>query len=448
VVDIALSLGRLAAALFLVALNGFFVASEFAFVRVRSTSVDQMVDEGKAGSKTLQDALGNLDDYLAATQLGITVASLSLGWIGEPAVAALIEPVLGSFLPAGTTHFIAVILGFSAVTFLHVVFGELAPKTLAIADAERIAILVAPLMKVFYYLFLPGLVVFNGTANRFTSMLGVPPASETEETLSEEEIRMVLGRAGEKGHVNAEEVEMIERVFDLDDVTARTVMVPRPDVVTIGADAPLSDVRALVVEHGHTRYPVVDAETGDQAVGYVDVKDVLRVDESDGGESLTVGEVAREMPMVPETMRVDELLGEFQAQQRQMAAVVDEYGTLAGIATVEDAIEVVVGEIRDDFDDVTTEPSISRRDDGDYVADGPVSIPEVNDELGSAFEIAAYETVGGLVLDRLGRPPEVGDTVTADGYRLEVEAVDGARIERVAIRRQEPDGGEPAVDDE
>jgi CBS domain containing-hemolysin-like protein len=446
-VEILFSLGRLAAALFLVALNGFFVASEFAFVRVRSTAVDKMVDDGRAGAGVLQDALEQLDDYLAATQLGITVASLGLGWIGEPAVASLIEPLLGSLLPAGTIHLVAIVIGFSFVTFLHVVFGELAPKTLAIADAERIAILVAPPMKFFYYIFLPGLVVFNGTANWFTSLIGVPPASETEETLSEEEIRMVLARAGEKGHVDAGEVEMIERVFDLDDITARSVMVPRPDVVSVPADATLAAVKALVVEHGHTRYPVVDPETGEQTVGYVDVKDVLRAGDSEAAESVTVGEIAREVPVVPETMDVDDLLAEFQSQQRQMAAVVDEYGSLAGIATVEDAVEVVVGEIRDGFDAGTPEREIRARDDDAYVADGSVPIPEVNDVLGSDFEVAAYGTIGGLVFDRLGHPPVVGDRVRTGGFDIEVQAVDGARIETVVVTPAPDDADEGAGHD-
>mgnify|MGYP002761439678 FL=1 len=187
-VTLAWSAGRLIAALFLVGLNGFFVASEFALVRIRSTAVDQLVEEGRAGAATLQDAVNSLDDYLAATQLGITVASLGLGWIGEPAVAALLEPVLAPVLPAGTLHIVAVAIGFSVVTFLHVVFGELAPKTVAIAEAEKIALLIAPPMKGFYYLFYPGLIVFNGAANRFTGLLGIPAASETEETLSEEEV--------------------------------------------------------------------------------------------------------------------------------------------------------------------------------------------------------------------------------------------------------------------
>ncbi len=439
--ELLLSLGRVLAALFLVALNGFFVASEFALVRVRSTSVDQMVEQGRPGARALQAALDNLDDYLAATQLGITIASLGLGWIGEPAVAALIEPVLAPVVPPGTLHLIAVAIGFSVVTFLHVVFGELAPKTVAIARAERLGVLVAPPMKLFYYLFLPGLVVFNGTANRFTSLLGVPPASESEETLSEREIRMVLSRAGEEGHVDAEEVEMIERVFDLDDVLARDVMIPRPDVVSVPADADLDALRRVVSEHGHTRYPVVDADTGDRPVGYVDVKDVLLAGE-DGAPAASAGTIARELPIVPETTRVDDLLAQFQSQQRQMAAVIDEWGTLAGIVTVEDILEVIVGELRDDFDDAALEPSIRHRDGDTYVVDGAVSIPKLNDALGTDFQPAAYGTVGGLVLDALGRPPEPGDEVTLDGYRMSVEGVDGTRIETLRIRQPDEDPAE------
>ncbi|MFB6295224.1 MAG: hemolysin family protein [Halobacteriales archaeon] len=432
--DPLVSTGRLLAALFLVFLNGFFVASEFAFVRVRSTSVDQMVEEGRAGAGTLQDALGSLDDYLAATQLGITVASLGLGWIGEPAVAALIEPVLAPVLPAGTLHLVAVGIGFGVVTFLHVVFGELAPKTVAIAEAERLAILVAPPMKFFYYLFLPGLVVFNGTANRFTGLIGIPPASETEETLSEEEIRMVLSRAGEEGQVDAEEVGMIERVFELDDVTARDVMIPQPNVVSVPAGTRLPDLRSLVVEHGHTRYPVVEGDAGEEVVGYIDAKDVLRAGESGAGEDVTAGEIAREMPMVPETTPVDDLLREFQSQQRQMAAIIDEWGTLEGIATVEDVVEVVTGDIRDEFDDDAAEPSIHEREDGTFLADGALAIARVNEALDADFEDTPYGTIGGLVFDQLGRPPEVGDAVTVEEYALDVEAVDGVRIETVAIR--------------
>ena len=431
-VTLAWSAGRLVAALFLVALNGFFVASEFALVRIRSTAVDQMAEEGRPGAGTLQEAVNSLDDYLAATQLGITVASLGLGWIGEPAIAALIEPVLAPVLPEGTLHLVAVGIGFTVVTFLHVVFGELAPKTAAIAEAEKIALLVAPPMKLFYYVFYPGLVVFNGAANRFTGLLGIPAASETEETLSEEEIRMVLTRAGSDGSIASEEVEMIERVFALDDITARDVMVPRPNVVTVPAGMGFAETRSLVADHGHTRYPVVADDDGEEEVaGYVDTKDLLAATEGDTAET-TAGELARELPLVPETMPVADLLSLLQDEHHQLAVVIDEWGTLEGIVTVEDVIEIVVGDLQDAFDARTPEPTISEDDDGSYLVDGACSVQQASDALDTDFD-TAYGTVGGLTLGRLGGSPSVGETVTAGGYRIEVTAVDGARVGQVRL---------------
>ena len=310
-VDLVLSTGQLLLALFLVVLNGFFVASEFALVRIRSTAVDRLVEEGRPGSGALRTAVDNLDDYLATTQLGITIASLGLGWVGEPAVAALLEPVLEPVLPAGTLHLVAFAIGFSIITFLHVVFGELAPKTIAIQRAERLSLLIAPPMRLFYYLFVPGIVVFNGTANAFTKLLGVEPASETEETLDEEELLLILSRSGRQGQIDRGEVEMIEQVFELDDMTARTVLIPRPDVVSVHPDTTLAELRDLVGEKGHTRYPVVDEE--DDIHGFVDVKDVLTaVDPEEDWESMTAADIVRDLTVVPETVAVDELLARFQ----------------------------------------------------------------------------------------------------------------------------------------
>jgi CBS domain containing-hemolysin-like protein len=431
-VAVAFSVARVIGALFLVALNGFFVASEFAFVRVRSTSVEQLAAEGRAGSAALQDVMADLDDYLAATQLGITIASLGLGWIGEPAVAALIEPILGPLLPSSLVHLVAFALGFSLITFLHVVFGELAPKTIAIADAERVSLLLAPPMKLSYYLFAPGIVVFNGTANAVTRLLGVPPASETDETLEEREIRRVLMRSGEKGHVDMAEVDMIERVFDLDDTVVREVMVPRPDVVSVPSDASLSDLRTTILDTEHTRYPVVAADDPDRAVGFVDVKDVLRAVES-GSTDTTAGDLARDVVVVPETTTVNDLLLQFRDERRQMAVVIDEWGVLEGIATVEDLVEAIVGDLRDEFDAERREHSVRRRDDGAYDVDGSVTLSTVNDALETAFEGDGFETLGGLVLDRLGRVPEVGDTVETADYVIEVTGVDGTRVSTLRI---------------
>jgi CBS domain containing-hemolysin-like protein len=443
-VDLAFSAGRLLIALFLVVLNGFFVASEFAFVRVRSTSVEQLLAEGKAGAEILDDVMTNLDDYLAVTQLGITIASLGLGWAGEPAVASLIEPVLGAVLPPAFLHLVAFAIAFSFITFLHVVFGELAPKTIAIADAERVSLFVAPPMRAFYYLFYPGLVVFNGTANAFTRMLGVPPASETDETLEEREIRRVLARAGEAGNVDDAEVEMIERVFALDDTTVREVMVPRPDVATISADASLPEIRATVHETGHTRYPVIDAD--EQVIGFVDVKDVLRAVEND--ETATAAELAHEVLVVPETVPIDELLLQFRSESQQMAAIIDEWGAFEGIATVEDVVEVVVGDLRDEFDTETSEPSIRQQSDGTYEMDGGVPLWAASDALGVVLESSDYETVGGLVLEALDRAPEPGDSIEVDGHVIEVESVDGSRIETLLVREVEGKEAKEASDDE
>ena len=434
-VDVAFSLGRLLIALVLVVLNGFFVATEFAFVRVRSTSVEQLVEEGRPGAETLQDVMGSLDNYLAVTQLGITLASLGLGWAGEPAVASLIEPVLESLLPANLLHLVSFAIAFSFITFLHVVFGELAPKTIAIAQAERLSLLVAPPMKMCYYVFYPGLVVFNGTANAFTRVLGVPPASETDETLEEREIRRVLARSGEAGHVDMTEVEMIERVFDLDDVVVREVMVPRPDVVSVPADHSLSELRSTVFEAEHTRYPVVETDNREAIVGFIDVKDVLRAGQSEDKDAVTADDLAREILVVPETTAISDLLMQFRDERQQMAAVIDEWGSFEGIATVEDVVEAIVGDLRDEFDADEREPSIRRRDDGQYDIDGGVPLSMVNDSLDVDFESDEFETIGGMILERIDRAPERGDRIEESGYGLEVLSVNGARISTVRIEK-------------
>jgi CBS domain containing-hemolysin-like protein len=437
-VNVALSLAQVVVALALVVLNGFFVAAEFAFVRIRGTSVEQLVEEGRPGAGTLQEVMTNLDNYLATTQLGITIASLGLGWVGEPAVAALIEPVLGSILPGGLIHLVAFAIGFSIITFLHVVFGELAPKTLAIAQTERLSLFLAPPMKLFYYVLYPGIVVFNGAANAFTRTLGVPPASETDETLGERELLRVLTRSGEAGDIDVAEVTMIERVFDLDDILVREVMVPRPDVVSVPADSSLSELQSTILGAGHTRYPVLDADDGDQVVGFVDVKDVLRA-EVEGEDAEVVDDIAREILIAPETMALSDLLRQFREDQQQVAAVIDEWGVFEGIATVEDVVEALVGDLRDEFDVDEREPSVRRRDDDGYDVDGGVPLARINDMIEGAFASEEVETIGGLVLEQLDRAPERGDRVDIAGYVVEVTSVEGTRISTVWLHEGEMD---------
>ena len=422
-------------ALFLVALNGLFVAAEFALVKIRATQVDRLVREGKTSSGLVEEATNKLDAYLSVSQLGITISSLGLGWIGEPAFAHFLEPLLEPLgVPEGSIHIIAFAAAFGTITFLHVVFGELAPKSVAIARAEATALFVAPFMRAFYYVFWPGIVVFNGTANAVVRLFGIPAASEAEETHSEEELRIIIEQSTRQGVLNTDEEHMLEAVFELEDTRAREIMVPRPDVVALPADTSLQDL-ILATAGKHTRYPVFEGTSPDRVVGMVHVKDVLEaIKETRSLEAnVSARDIMRDVLIVPENRRVDELLKDLQKQGLQMAAVIDEWGSFEGIVTMEDIVEEIVGEIRDEFDE--EEPHVERLEDGAYSVDGRISIGEVNEVVGSDFESEDFDTVGGLVLGQLGRAPEVGDEVCLHGYLLRVEEVDGPRVARVRVKK-------------
>lgn len=411
------------------------MAAEFAFVRIRNAQVERLVQEGRASSRLVREATRKLDAYLSVCQLGITIASLGLGWIGEPAFAHLIEPLLKPLgIPEGSIRIISFGVAFGTITFLHVVLGELAPKSVAISRAEGTSLFVAPFMKLFYYLFRPGVIVFNGTANAIVRMFGVPPASEMQEIHTEEEIRRIIAHSTRFGALEEEEEDMIEAVFDLGDTVAREIMVPKPDVISIPADMSLRELVALAAEGSFTRYPVYEVDNPDTIIGAVHVKDVLRAVHSEGGiqGDLTAQNILRKVLVVPENRPIDEILADFQRQEIQMAIVIDEWGSFEGLITIEDILEEIVGEIRDEFDQ--EEPAIRELKDGSYIIDGRIPIQVVNDALDTEFESKDFDTIGGLVLGSLGRPPEVGDEVREDGYVLRVEEVDGARVALVLVR--------------
>jgi CBS domain containing-hemolysin-like protein len=422
-------------ALFLVALNGFFVAAEFALVKIRSTQVDRLVREGKTSAHLVEEAINKLDAYLSVSQLGITISSLGLGWIGEPAFAHFLQPLLEPLgVPEGSIHVIAFAAAFGTITFLHVVFGELAPKSLAIARAERIALFVAPFMKFFYFVFWPGIVVFNGMANAVVRLFGVPPASETEETHSEEELRIIIEQSTRQGVLNTGEEHMLEAVFELENTRVREIMVPRPDVVALPAAMKLEEM-VSVTAGGHTRYPVFEGGSPDRIVGMIHVKDILEALKKTRSLEADVRarDIMRDVLIIPENRRIDELLKDMQKQGVQIAVVIDEWGSFEGIVTIEDMVEEIVGEIREEFGE--EEPHVERREDGSYVVDGRIPISEVNEVAGSSFESEDFDTIGGLVLGQLGHTPEVGDEVHLDGYRLRVEEVDGSRVVLVSVKK-------------
>jgi CBS domain containing-hemolysin-like protein len=429
------------AALLLVALNGLFVAAEFAYTKLRSTRVQTMVQEGRASAGLIREATGNLDAYLAVCQVGITIASLGLGALGEPAIAQLIDPLLGTFVPESIVHTIAFAIAFSIITFLHVVFGELASKSVAIAKPEGTSQVVAPFMKFFYYLFLPLTVVFNGTANAFVRIFGIPPVSEIEDRHSEEELRMLVGQSSKQGFLEGDEEARVKAVFELDEKVAREIMIPRPYVVTLRADTPLRELVSFAAAGSHTRYPIYEGESPDHIIGAVHVKDVLRAVESEGGIDAAVEarELARDVVVVPENRLVDDVLEDFQEQELQMAIVIDEWGAFEGLLTVEDIFEEIVGEIRDEFDE--EEPTIHKLDNGSYSIDGRTLLGQINEALDSRFESEDFDTIGGLVLGQLGRPPELGDEVVLDGYDLQVDEVDGQRVAQVVVHKREEEDG-------
>jgi CBS domain containing-hemolysin-like protein len=428
---------KLFAALLLVALNGLFVAAEFAFVKLRATKVESMVQEGKVSAGLVKEATGNLDAYLAVCQLGITVSSLGLGALGEPAIAVLIDPLLAPFLPESIVHAVAFAIGFGIITFLHVVFGELAPKSIAIAKTEGASQFVAPFMKFFYYIFLPGTWLFNGTANIFVRALGIPPASETEDTHSEDELRMIIGQSTRQGVLEEDEESMLKAVIELEETRAREIMVPRPNVVALPADMELKELISVAAEENYTRYPIYEDDSMERIIGMVHIKDVLRAVETEGNleADVTSRDLMREVLTVPENRRIDEILEDFQEKELQMAIVIDEWGSFEGLFTIEDILEEIVGEIRDEFDE--EEPAIRKLNDGSYSIDGRAPIQLANDALDSRFESEDFDTIGGLVLGHLGRPPEVGDEILLDGYTLRVDEVDGPRVAQVVIREHE-----------
>jgi CBS domain containing-hemolysin-like protein len=434
---IAISGLQLFAALLLVALNGLFVAAEFAFVKIRTSKVEEMVREGKASAGIVKEAIEHLDGYLAVCQLGITIASLGLGALGEPAIATLIEPLLEPLgVSEGTLHVVAFVVGFGIITFLHVVFGELAAKSFAIAKPEGTSQLVAPFMKFFYYAFRPGVWLFNGTANTFVRMFGVPPASEGEEAHSEEELRLIIGQSTEQGILKEDEEGMLRAVIQLEETRAREIMVPRPNVESLPAEMRLEELFSVVAEGNHTRYPLFEEDSVDhQIVGMIHAKDVLRAakDAGDLEAAVTARDLMRDVLTIPENKSVDEILKDLRAQGLQMAVVIDEWGSFEGLLTIEDIVEEIVGEISDEFDE---ERIGIQEHDGGYLIDGRLPIRDVNEGLGSGFESKDFDTIGGLILGHLGRAPEVGDEIILDDHVFRVNEVDGTRVASLMVREE------------
>ncbi|HEX3011598.1 MAG TPA: hemolysin family protein [Syntrophomonadaceae bacterium] len=425
-----LSLFKVMAALALVGLNGLFVTAEFAFVKARPTRISQLAAEGDHRAVLAGQCLENIDDYLSVSQLGITLASLGLGWLGEPAVASLLTPWLSNWgiKPPALVHSISFIIAFSIITFLHVVLGELTPKTLAIQKAEVLSLALAPPMRFFFYLFYPGVVVLNGTAGKVAALLGLQPANEADLTHSEEELRMLIAESFQGGQINESEQELLQNVFRFEKRIAEEIMVPRPEVVFLFIQDGLDENINIARQARHTRFPLCDS-TPDQVIGLIHIKDLLYLEDHNAG----ITSVKRDILFVPEGMALDRLLQEFQRLHQHMAVVIDEYGGTAGIVTMDNILEELVGDIQDEFDE--EEPEIVRLKDGSTLVSGRMLIDEAVEYFGLVLgdEDEQYSTLAGYVLGKLAKKPSEGDAVSAGNVKLEVIRMQGMRIDRIKV---------------
>ena len=430
----------LAGAFFLVLLNGFFVAAEFAIVKVRSTKIRELAEAGDWRATVARTVIEHLDAYLSACQLGITMASLGLGWIGEPAVARLIEPTLRA---AGVTnetliHTAAFTVAFIIIAFLHIVLGELAPKSLAIRKAESTSLWLTPPLRAFYWLMYVPIAALNGAANWILRLLGIEPVGETGEAHSSEELRMIVGASHAHGVLNATERRLLENVIDFSEREVAEIMTPRVDMVCLLVNRSIAENLAIVRGEQHTRYPLAEG-SADNVIGMIHIKDFISLTVEGAAERTgsVLQSIKRPVLFVPESASIDAVLRTIQATRTLMAIVVDEYGGVAGLVTLEDVLEELVGEIRDEFDDMEFE--IERRG-GETVVEGGLPLSEVEEMFPDMVgeEESDVRTIGGLVLKELGRIPVKGDRVTLGSYGLEVVEMDNLRITRVKIERSAP----------
>ena len=423
-------LALLVTAIFIL-LNGFFVAAEFSLVKLRATQLERIAHRDDPAARTLVDICQHLDRFLSATQLGITLASLGLGWIGEPAIAAVFEGAAArlGFRASPALHSVAFVVGFSLLTASHIIFGELAPKLLAISHAERFSLAVARPLRWFYWATWPALMAINGGASLLLRAVGHAGMRDAEGALSEEEILGLMTQAYAKGRLSQQKRQLLERMARFVEGTARGIMVPRLDVTWLDVDMPVDAAIARMRASGFTRYPLVEGGDLDRVAGYVHFKDVIQ----DSKTPASLWMVLREILVVPESKGLFDLMREMQSKQQPMALVVDEFGGTSGVLTLEDVLEEIVGEIRDEHDKEHDSPTLETRADGVVVAAGRVTLNDL-ESRGVNLGAADAETLAGAVVERLGRLARAGDVVVFDHWEARIDQVRRRRVERVILK--------------
>lgn len=419
----------------LIALTAFFVASEFAIVKVRSTRIDQLVAEGNRSAMAAKRVTSNLDEYLSACQLGITITALGLGWLGEPTVEHLLRPVFEQMnLNESVASLLSFAIAFVAITYLHVVVGELAPKTLAIQKAETITLLCSRPLIFFYKIMYPFIWVLNGSARVIIGLFGLRPASEHEVAHSEEELRIILSESYKSGEINPSEYKYVNNIFEFDNRIAKEIMVPRTEIVALDKNDSIADILEIMKKEKYTRYPVIDGDK-DHIVGMVNIKEIL-TDCVRNPQAIEkkLDDYIRPIIQVIESIPIHDLFVKMQRERVHMAILVDEYGGTAGLVTVEDILEEIVGEIQDEFD-IDEVPMIRKVNEHTTIVDGKVLLEEVNDLLGTNIDDTDVDTIGGWILTEKFDIQQ-GEILTYGDYEFKVLKMEGHHVQLVEITKR------------
>ncbi|MEF3302360.1 hemolysin family protein [Paenibacillus sp. GYB003] len=430
---------NLSLALVLVLLNGFFVAAEFAMVKARSSRIDALALEGNIRAKFASRILGDMNAYLSACQLGITLTSLVLGWLGEPTIARIIEPLLTEIgMPESVIHIIAFIIGFTIVTAFHITIGEQVPKTYAIRKSEAVTLWSAIPMIVFFKIMYPFIWLLNGASNWMLRKSGVEPESEHDAVHTEEEIRLLVKESHKGGYIDNTELTLVDNVFEFTETVAREIMIPRTELACLYADRTFDENMEIATTEMRTRYPVADPDK-DNIIGFIHIKDLLKA--RDGLDNIR--SIVRPIMSIPESMPISALLKMMQKKRTEVALLIDEYGGTSGLVTMEDILEELVGEIHDEFDEERS--SIEKKDENTHSVDGLLHIEEFNDYFGLDIETDDYDTIGGWVYSQVEIPPKKNQRVQFKGFEMIVDEVDHMRVSRLIVRKLADD--EDRMDD-
>lgn len=415
---------------FLVFLNGFFVATEFAMVKVRKSRIETLIIQGNKRAKRTLIVVKDLNSYLSACQLGITLASLGLGWVGEPAILRLLMPIFNlSNLPSSLEHSIAFIIAFSIITGCHIVFGELVPKSLAIISPEKIALSTAFPLIFFYKLTYPVMWIFNHSTNWILKVFGFSQVDEHESVHTDEEIKLLVEESYNHGLVDKTELTLVDNIFDFSDKTVKEIMVPRTDITNIFIEDAFDDIIDFTLKEQLTRYPVCK-ENKDNVIGFIHIKDLYK--QKIEGSNQEIKNIIREIKLVPESMLISDLLKIFKKDKVQVALVIDEYGGTSGLVTIEDILEEIVGEIQDEFDE--EEDSIIKCEDNSYIVDGKVLIEDIIEFLYIDIEDEHIDTIGGWAYTQLDSYPKVNDKFTYKNYEFTLLKCNRKRINKLLIK--------------